>query len=396
MLLSIDNSIMREYKICGIATKVLGIKWFMLDNLRFVGKHGFKPCIICSPEKELKELDLRGIEYIPLDIKRGYSSPFQVISSIVKLCRIFRQQRFDIIQYTSSNAALFASIAGWLSHIPIRIYCQWGMAYSEYKGIRRLFYRTAAKITCLFSTTVQPDSFANLNYAVKDKLYPSWKGNVIHKGSASGVNLEKFSISHKSDWRSSVRKQLTIPEDHTVFGFVGRLVRDKGLNELFEAFMDLDDPQCTLLIVGPFYDIKSLNPVLYDKAVKHPRIIFVGSVNNAECYYAAMDFFVLPSYREGFGSVVIEAAALAVPSICSNIKGPTDFVKDGYNGLLCDVKSAKSLNESFKRALSLSPSQYQTMSYNAYETAKNDFDADLFKQYFLKDRLSLLEQKGII
>ena len=381
----------KRYKICGIATKALGIKWFMLENLKYVGNHGFESYIVCEHDSMFEDGSIGNVKYIPIDLKRGYSSPYQVIKAIVSYCHLFRKEHFDIIQYTSSNAALFASIAGWITKVPVRIYCQWGMAYTEYKGFKRFFYRTAAKLTCFFSTNVQPDSFANLKYAIEDNLYPSYKGSVVYKGSACGVDMEKFNIRNKAEWRKTIRREFGIESDVYVFGFVGRLVKDKGLNELFEAFLSIKDSNSILLVVGPNYEIESLNQELYKKALANKRIVFVGKVDDIEEYYAAMDFLVLPSYREGFGSVIIEAAALAVPSICSGIKGPTDFVKHGVNGFVCEVKSAESLEEAMRKALDLTDFEYQQLSENAYSKVKDDFDAAIFKQFFLKDRISLIE-----
>lgn len=377
------------YKICGIAVKSYGIKYFMLDTLSYLGDNGFQPYAICEYDENLKN-NIQNITYLPLSIKRGYAAPWHIIKNIIDLYRIFRREKFHIIQYTSSNASLVASIAGWLAKVPVRIYCQWGMAYSDYKGFKRFIYRSFAKITCQFSTNVQPDSYANLKYAIEDKLYPASKGNVIFNGSACGVNLDKFSIVKKADWRCQIREHLNISHDAFVFGFLGRIEKDKGLDELFEAFLALNKMNSYLLVVGPEYNINSLNNELLKKVRQNPKVIFIGPVNCPEYYYSAMDCLVLPSYREGFGSVVIEAAAMAVPSICTNIKGPTDFIKDGINGLVCDVKSVESLYLALNRVFNMPKEEYSKLSEKAYCLATSNYDAEKFRIALLKDRLSLI------
>lgn len=382
---------MRKYKICGIVTKAFAIRAFMLDNLKYVHNNGFESSFVCEPEDFSKE-ELDNIKYHPITMKRGYVSPFEIIRVIYQLMKLFKKEQYDIIQYSSSNAGLYAAVAGWLANVPIRIFCMWGLTFTDSKGWNRLFYKYLDKIICLMSTSVQPDSYANLKVAISEKLISHQKGSVIHKGSATGVDLEKFDIRNKDIWRKEIRDQYKIPQDAIVIGFVGRLVPEKGLNELFEAFKRVDKDNVYLLLVGPYYNISGLDQQLYEWAQKNERVIFVGPVLNPAKFYAAMDFFTLPSYREGFGSVVIEAAAMGLPTICTNIKGPTDFLKDNYNGLLCEVRSSESLYNTIIKALSLSMAEYKMMSENAYFSVKSDYDAKVFKKYFLENRLSLIRK----
>ena len=144
--------------------------------------------------------------------------------------------------------------------------------------------------------------------------------------------------------------------------------------------------------MGPNYNVEGLDQELYKAALANDRIVFTGPVSNPAKYYASMDYLCLPSYREGFGAVVLEAASLAVPTICSNIKGPTDFIKDGENGLLCEVKSMESLLAVMKKALNLTTEQYQKIANSAFSDVKRDFDAQIFRKYYLEDRMRLLKK----
>lgn len=382
----------KKIKIAGVATKAQGIKWFMLDNLRYAAKNGFDSYIICEQSDMFDSENLTGITYLPQKMSRGNVSPLEVIKSVRILYKVFKKEKFDIVQYTSSNAALYGSIASWLARVPVRIYCQWGISYTDYTGIKKWFYKMMVKVTCLFSTRVQPDSFGNLEFATAENLYPRKKGNVIFHGSACGVDLKKFSILKKEKWRKEIRNEYDIPHNDRLLGFVGRIVPEKGINELLEAFMSLDSDNVSLFIVGPYYETERLNQKIFEKAKEHPKIHFTGPVSNPAKFYAAFDFFVFPSYREGFGSVALEAAAFGVPSIVSNIKGPTEFIHHDENGIICEVKSTDSLRGAMRDALSMDTGEYARLSQNCYNKVKNEFDSQLYQYEFVKDRIKLYKE----
>lgn len=376
-------------KICGLTTLPITIKSFMLGNLNYMADNGYKAYVISQPGEILQKEHLGKVQFIPLLIKHGNVSPLEVLKTIWTLYKIFKKERFDIIQYATSNAALYASIAGWMARVPVRIYCQWGISYTDFHGVYLWFYKLMEKITCIFSTSVQPDSPSNLKFSIQEGLYKASKGHVLLNGSATGVDLTKYDCSMKKRWNKDIRDMYSVPQDSFVFGFVGRLVPEKGINELLEAFLSINGEKIYLFLVGPV-EKNRLDSVLLAKAKDHPRVIFTGSVPNAAKYHAAFDFLVLPSYREGFGMTVVEAAALATPSIISRINGPTDFVQDEYNGLICEVKSTESLKNKMEQALRLSKDEKEILSQNAYQLVKTKFDSTMFKQEFLKNREYLL------
>lgn len=382
---------MKKYRFCGIITKAFGVKAFMLDNLRYASENGpFDSYFICERTNEFTESELKSLSYLPIDISRGNVSPLEVFRSTYRMFKIFRKHKFDIIQFASSNAGLYASVAGWFARVPVRVYCQWGISYTDYTGPKLLFYKFMEKLTCAFATHVQPDSFANLEFAISEGLYSRRKGSVIGKGSATGVDMAKYDKMHAAEWREKIRRQYNISHDLKVIGFVGRLVPEKGVNEMLEAFMSFQDESLRLLIVGPNYETERLNQDLWEKAHHDQRIIFCGSQSNTAPYYAAMDFLVLPSYREGFGAVVLEAGAMGIPTVCSKIKGPTEFVKHNITGLLCEPMSVESLKSALGEALALDEASYSKLSNAAYESVKTDYDAVVFRKNFLENRIQLL------
>lgn len=378
-------------RICGISTLPVTLKAFMIGNLQYVSDHGYESYCISGPGDGLSKEMLGNVIYIPVkELKWGLMSPVSFFKCVRRLYKIFKEEKFDIIQYATSNAALCASVAGWLAKVPVRINLQWGIGYLAFTGWKKWLYYFSIKIECRLSTHVQPDSRGNLVFSIQEKLYPEEKGTVLYNGSACGVDLEKYNIHKKDVWKEEVAQEFHLNNYKIVYGFVGRVVVEKGINELLEAFMNMNKKDACLLFVGPIDDVGRLNQELYQKSKNQDNIIYIGPVSNAAKYYAAFDYMMLPSYQEGFGMSVLEAAALGVPSIISDIKGPTDLIKDGVNGLICDVRSSSSLQSVMQKAYDLLADEYKQMADTAYEIASRDFDNKRFKELFLQNRDELL------
>ena len=331
-------------KICFITTISGTIKSFLVDYAYFlVDKYGYDVTFICDNDDSMYSYCNEKIHYIPVSMKRGVNLDF--LHAPYRLYRIFKRERFDIIQYSTPNAALYASIAGKLAGFSNRLYCQWGIRYMGYdSGVKRRLFKVIEKITCSCSTIIECESFSLWKFSISEGLYNADKSSVIGKGSACGVNLARYNLANKSGWRKEVREKLDISEDARVFGYCGRITRDKGLNELFAAFRRVveDKKRKTdtyLLIIGQDDNAESINPELLAWAKSSPNVKFTGYTNNVPKYYSALDVFTSLSYREGFGLVVIEAAAMAVPAIVSNVPGQVDTIENGKTGLLVSVKN---------------------------------------------------------
>lgn len=378
-------------KICGITTRP-GTAKVMFNNLRFASQNGYDCSIICQPVDNFGADVIDFGAYIPVDMNRGNVSPFEVLKSTYRLYKIFKKEKYDIIQYASSNAGLYASIAGWLAKIPVRIFCQWGIPYIDYQGPKRFFFKFMEWLTCKLSTSVQPDSLTNLEFAINESLYKRNKATVLGIGSAQGVSLEKFDINKKEQWRKIIREQYNIAQNQTVFCFVGRIVPQKGVNELLDSFMRLNNESTSLLVVGAPDEIDSLNKEILEKAKRHKNIIFTGEVTNPEYYHAAADFFVLPSYREGFPNTILEAGALGIPSIVTRINGMIDLVDDSETGFICEVQSTDSLYQSMKKAVKLNVNEYSQMSNRIYRKVRDYFDSKYIQSEFLNNMNKLFEK----
>lgn len=377
--------------ICVITTVSLTLKTFLLDQLVFLSKHGFNVTVICDNDPDFAKICPTELKYIPVHMTRGFGLA-TTLRGIFKLYHIIKQGQFDIIQFATPKASFISSLAGRMAGIPVRLYCQWGIRYMGSSGLSRVVLKFFEKLTCRFSTNIAPDSRGNLELSVAEGLYPPEKAAVVFKGSANGVNLNKFDISFKEEWRKRVRIELGINQESFVFGFVGRITRDKGSKELIKAFLNLaakDEKNLALLLVGEVEENHKLPPEIIEVISTHPQVYSVGHKDDPQNYIAAMDVMVLPSYREGFGTVAIEAQALGVPVVSTDIPGPREAIINGQTGILVPAADIDNLTAAMKR-LKTDRDLLLFFGNNAVEFVKENFEQNKFWQKVLEHRRNLL------
>lgn len=377
-------------RICFITTISKTIQSFLLDLAKYLIENGgYDVTFICDKDDSFNELLSPGMHYIPVMMKRGIS--LSGIKAIGELTAILKREKFDIVQYSTPNAAFYASIAAKRARIANRLYCQWGLRYMGFnRGLLRSIFKTIEKITCRNSTIIESESNSLYQFSLKEKLYIPDKASVIWNGSACGVNLKKFDISQRDTWRQKIREQLYIETDAVVFGYAGRFTRDKGINEFWRAFKMLpSDLNCRLLLVGRMDNGRSLNRDLLEWSWQDPRVTYVEWTSQTERYYAAMDVFVSPSYREGFGLVVIEAEAMGLPAVVTNVPGQTDAIIDNVTGLTCKAKDADSLSSVMRRLISEADLRKE-MGAEASQYVKANYDQDQLFKYIMNARDKIL------
>ncbi len=380
---------MVKKKICYVTTVPLTLKSFILDNTIYLNETGeFEITFVSSYDEEFEKSLPDFVNYYPITMKRGIS--FDGLRVIIQMYQFFKKEKFDLIQYSTPNASLYTSIAAFLARIPIRLYCQWGIVYVGFFGIKRKIFKIIEKLVCALSTNIQPDSFGNLNFSFDEKLYDSKKGEVIWNGSACGINLDKFNFEKKDKWRQEIRKLYNIDDTTFVYGFVGRITRNKGINELLEAFkkIEKENNNIKLMLVGGEENIHLLNKELYLWAKENRNIIFCGRQSEVEQYYSAMDCYILPSYREGFGMGVIEAQAMGIPVLVSNIPGPTDAMKINVTGIVCNKKDANDLYQ--KMLFMLEDNRYLRFKQYTHSFVVNNFEQKQLFTYIYENRKKLL------
>lgn len=374
-------------KICYITTISLTIRAFFIPQLRYLAENGYEVSVICSPDEFLQNDLGENIRFIPVEIARGIS-PTTLIGSILKLKRVFAEEKFDMVQYSTPNAAFVASIAAKMAKVKVRNYHLMGLRYLGMKGVARKLFKFLEKLTCSFSTHIECITKSNLKLSVEEKLFPASKATVVWNGSTGGIDFEKFDCKHREQYRTEIRKNLNLSPEDFVFGFVGRITKDKGIDEILEAFRDING-ECKLLLLGQKEGIDTLDPVLWKNAQNSNRIIIHDSVTDIERYYAAIDVLVLPSYREGFGMVVAEAAAMGTPSIVSNIAGPVDAVLKNETALIVKVKDSKDLKSKMEMFLD-TPVLCKQMGNSCVTFVSETFDSRVLCEKILERKESLL------
>lgn len=377
-------------KICFISTIPSTLRTFVLKTAIYLHENtDWDISFICSEDEEFASELPEFIHYFPVPMERGIS--ISGIKSMMQMKKIFVKEKFDLIQYSTPNASLYAALAGKLAGIPVRLYCQWGMVYVGFEGIKRQVFKAIEKIVCKLSTWIEPDSVSNLNFAHEENLYPQTKGSVIWNGSACGINLEKFDISQKIKYRKDIREKYNFPEDSFVYGFVGRITKDKGINELLAAFKQIYESNSNvyLMMVGTTEKDDTVDESLFLWSKKCEHVIYTGFTDIVEQYLSAMDTYILPSYREGFGMGVVEAEAMGAPVIVTSIPGPVDAMKENETGIVVKKGSIKELLRAMKK-LYEDKHIRKEYSSNAYDFAINNFEQKKLFGKILLDRKRLL------
>lgn len=323
-------------------------------------KKGFDIEFVSSPGRKLDYFsDLEGVISHSVLMNREISI-LQDIRSLFKLIKLLKKIKPDIIHGNTPKGGFLSMVAGWFVRVPHRIYCVHGLRYQGAKGFKRRLLITMEKFACKLATDVFTVSFG-VKKTLKEDGISNKDVNIIWNGSVNGIDTDYFSVSQIDS--SAMKKQLKLTSDNFVFGFVGRLVKDKGVNELIQAFLGINKkyPHTKLLLVGSFEEADPVEPETKSEIENNENIIYVGFQREIRLYLNLMDLFTFPSYREGFGISLMEAAAMNVPAISSNISGCNEIIKDGYNGKLISSKSAIELQEAMETFL-LNPELVKSMS----------------------------------
>lgn len=372
-------------KLCFITTISVTLKSFVLESAKYIHEHGdYDITFICDGDDDFARSLPPYIHYIPINMKRGIS--IGGIKACAEMYKIFKENKFDLIQYSTPNASLYASIAAKVAGCKVRNYHLMGLRYLGASGVGRTILKTIEKFTCSNSTSIECVSKSNLELGISEGLFSEDKAVVVWNGSTGGVDLSRFDIAKRAQWRNEIRNEQGFDDKDFVYGFVGRITRDKGINELLEAFLNLKT-DAKLLLIGQFENEETLNPDLLEKAKNNPNIQFHNAVNDIERYYAAIDVLLLPSYREGFGNVVIEAGAVGTPAIVSDIPGPTEAIERDKTALVVPVKDASALMNAMKKIRTM---DYKNMGKMAAVFAKDKFDSKFLCGKILERKKGLL------
>ena len=301
-------------------------------RLRALRKSGFRILLVSSPGELLDRTAKReGVEGIAIPMRRGIT-PFADLVALVRLWRLIGRMKPDLVEFSTPKAGLLGTLAARLRSVPRRVYMLRGLKLESSAGFKRGVLLLAERLAARCAHVVLCNSESLRAEVLALGIAPAGKLELLGEGSSNGVDIERFSPGP-----SAMREQLGIPSDAPVVGFAGRLTRDKGLPELFHAFEQIlcAEPSARLLLVG-WFDAgeDALDQNLRERILRHPHMHFTGFVSDTAPYYRAMDVFVLPSWREGFPNVVLEAAATGIPVVTTECTGARDSVLPEVTGLL--------------------------------------------------------------
>lgn len=332
-------------KLMRITTVSLSLDVLLKGQLAFFS-HYFEVVGVASGRKELQRVSEReGSRAIHIPMSREISL-VQDLRSLIMLIRLFIKERPFIVHANTPKASLLSMIAAWITRVPHRIYTVTGLRFETESGNLRKLLIAMEKITCWCATKVIPEGEGVKNALIKEKITKKPLKVVLH-GNINGVDTQYYDRTvHVNLLASRIREN-----GKFTFCFVGRMVKDKGINELVSAFIKLyeEHSDIRLILVGPFE--RELDPVLPEtehRILNHPAILFAGFQQDIRPYLAASDALAFPSYREGFPNVVLQAGAMGLPSIVTDINGCNEIIEEGVNGVIIPPRHVEKLYEAMK------------------------------------------------
>lgn len=330
-----------------MATLELSIKVFLTQHMLRL-QDDFDLTVIVNTENTrfLEPYNVRAI-VIPVGIERRIS-PLKDLRTLIDLIGIFRREKFDILHSIMPKSGLLSMLAGFIARIPIRVHTFTGQVWKNNTGLKRTLLKFMDKVIASCATNILVDSPSQREFIIGEGVVDRRKSSVIGEGSICGVDIERFRFDQKA--RIEIRTEYGFGDADIVFFYLGRMKKDKGILDLARAFSLL----CTrhsnvrLLIAGP--DEESIAVKVKEICAKHSdKVNILDFIDAPEKYLSAVDVLCLPSYREGFGQVIAEAAAIGIPSIGSRIYGITDTIDDGTTGFLFEAGAYHDLMQKMAR-----------------------------------------------
>ncbi|RRT93542.1 glycosyltransferase family 1 protein [Empedobacter falsenii] len=347
---------------------------------------GIKVIGVSSSGRDLDEVaETEGIEVYPIEMSRQITI-IQDMKSLWNTYRFLKKQKPSIVHTHTPKAGIVGMLGAKLAGVPIRLHTVAGLPLMEATGVKRKILDVVEKLTYANATKVYPNSKGLYDFIVSNKYTTKNKLKVIGNGSSNGIDTSFFSKTTISiDQQNQLKQKLQIAANDFVFVFVGRLVGDKGINELVEAFSKLQTPNAKLLLVGPLET--ALDP-LKEETLKeietNKNIISVGFQKDVRPYFAISNVLVFPSYREGFPNVVMQAGAMELPSIVSDINGSNEIIIEGENGMIIPVKSSEAVLKAMQLLLE-NKVYYNQLKENARPMIQSRYEQQVVWNALLKE-----------
>jgi glycosyltransferase involved in cell wall biosynthesis len=350
-------------KLIRTSTVPMSLDTFCRGQLKMLSEH-FEVVAVSYPDVELKTIEEReGVRTIAVAMER-HISLLKDVKSLLQMISVFKKEKPDIVHSITPKAGLVSMLAAWICRVPVRMHTYTGLVFPTTTGMKQKVLIAMDRLLCACATYINPEGQGVANdlrrFSITKKPL-----HIIGNGNVRGIDADYW----KNDGydRNDLRNSLQIGKDDFVFVFVGRLVGDKGINELVAAFKQLmaEHSKVKLLLIGPYENqLDPLRPETGKEIETNQSIITTGNQEDVRPYYVAADAFVFPSYREGFPNTVIEAGALGLPSIVTDINGANEIIIPPQNGVIVPSKSVEALYQAMSYFLE-SPEELRRMASNA-------------------------------
>ncbi len=369
-------------KIIRTSTVAMSLNLLLKGQLKFLSKH-YDVVAVSGYDNDLEEVKSRE-EVTIKDIKMERAiSPFKDLISLYKLYRYFKKEKPTIVHSITPKAGLLSMMAAKYARVPIRIHTFTGLIFPSKSGLFQKLLIVMDKVLCWHATHIFPEG-NGVKQDLERYQITTKPLKILANGNVNGIDIEYFNPENVNlEEKQNLKNVLNLSEKDFVFIYVGRLVKDKGLNELVQAFSKIKDENVKLLLVGPFEnELDPLKPETISEIKDNPNIVSVGYQKDVRKYYAISNVLVFPSYREGFPNVVLQAGAMQLPSIVSNINGSNEIITHNKNGLIIPVQNSDAI---FAAMLFMMNENIEEMSKHARIMIENRYKQQLVWESLLKE-----------
>lgn len=378
-------------KLIRITTVSMALTTLLKGQLRFMNQY-FDVLAVSSGGGTFDDVAKNeGVKTHPLTMSRTIT-PFKDLISLYKLYKLFKKEKPFIVHTHTPKAGTLGMIAAKLAGVPHRMHTIAGLPLLIVSGPKRVLLNTVEKITYACATKIYPNSFAMKDIILQQGFTKESKLKVIEKGSTNGVDTDHFdSKLFDEATKSKLKSELGFNEKDLVFVFIGRIVKDKGMNELMQTFNKLNSeyPNTKLLLVGPYENhLNPLAPESYELIKNHASICHVGYQKDVRPYFAISDVLAFPSYREGFPNVVMQAGAMGLASIVTDINGCNEIIENGKNGLIIPPKDEDALLDAMKYMIN-HPEERISMANSSRSKIENNYQQKIVWNALLKEYQNL-------
>lgn len=367
-------------KLIRVTTVPVSLNILLRGQFEYMSEQGFEVLAVSSSGPDLDEVAKREkVRTAAIEMSRKIS-PVKDLKSLWQMFRLFQKEKPDIVHSHTPKAGIIAMLAAKLAGVPIRLHTVAGLPLMETSGFKRKLLTAVEKMTYGCATKIYPNSKGLTEYILENRLIPAKKLKQIGNGSSNGIDTSHFSPDTvNEEQKTELKKTAGISAEDFVFVFVGRLVGDKGINELVAAFSEIcatDSNHHTpkLILVGNYEtELDPLLPETLKTIENHPNIFSAGYQKDVRPWFGISDCLVFPSYREGFPNVVMQSGAMGLPAVVSNINGCNEIITDGFNGLITAKKDTAALKSAMLKMMN-DQQLYRQLKSNARDRIVSGFE----------------------